>query len=58
VPDEGECEVSGSEDKNKLSTLRSHHWVISEVARDLNLCRATIYRRMKRYGIVVPTQFC
>lgn len=41
-----------------LDTLRSHHWVISDVARELNLCRATIYRRMKRYGIVAPTQFC
>ncbi|WP_293388851.1 sigma-54-dependent Fis family transcriptional regulator [Nevskia sp.] len=58
VPDEDQCEASGGEDQHLLSTLRSHHWVISEVARDLNLCRATIYRRMKRYGIVVPTQFC
>ena len=41
-----------------LDTLRSHHWVISDVARELNLCRATIYRRMKRHGIVAPTQFC
>ena len=56
IPDEDEA--GGGEDQHLLSTLRSHHWVISEVARDLNLCRATIYRRMKRYGIVVPTQFC
>jgi transcriptional regulator of acetoin/glycerol metabolism len=50
--------LGSGEDQHLLSALRSHHWVISEVARELNLCRATIYRRMKRYGIVAPTQFC
>lgn len=41
-----------------LDALRRHHWVIAEVARELSICRATVYRRMKRHGIVVPTQFC
>lgn len=41
-----------------LDALRRHHWVIAEVARELTMCRATVYRRMKRYGIVAPTQFC
>jgi transcriptional regulator of acetoin/glycerol metabolism len=38
-----------------VETLRRHHWNITEVSRELDLCRATIYRRMKRYGIVPPT---
>jgi transcriptional regulator of acetoin/glycerol metabolism len=38
-----------------IETLSRHHWNITEVSRELDLCRATIYRRMKRYGIVPPT---
>ena len=34
--------------------LRRHRWNISAVARDLGLSRPTIYRRMKRLGIVPP----
>ncbi|WP_280553622.1 sigma-54-dependent Fis family transcriptional regulator [Halomonas sp. 25-S5] len=37
-------------------TLRRHHWNISAVARELGLSRPTIYRRMKRQGIVPPHQ--
>ncbi|GGY01616.1 sigma-54-dependent Fis family transcriptional regulator [Litchfieldella qijiaojingensis] len=36
--------------------LRRHHWNISAVARELGLSRPTIYRRMKRLGIVPPQQ--
>ncbi|MCL7938733.1 sigma-54-dependent Fis family transcriptional regulator [Halomonas sp. ATCH28] len=36
--------------------LRKHHWNISAVARELGLSRPTIYRRMKRLGIVPPHQ--
>ena len=39
-----------------LATLRRHRWNISDAARELGLCRATIYRRMKRHGILSPTQ--
>ncbi|MBB3232579.1 sigma-54-dependent Fis family transcriptional regulator [Halomonas stenophila] len=34
--------------------LRRHQWNISAVARELGLSRPTIYRRMKRLGIVPP----
>ncbi|HUD42201.1 MAG TPA: sigma-54-dependent Fis family transcriptional regulator [Dokdonella sp.] len=37
-----------------LEALRRRRWNVSDAARDLGLCRATIYRRMKRYGIVSP----
>ncbi|MFC4311945.1 sigma-54-dependent Fis family transcriptional regulator [Steroidobacter flavus] len=40
-----------------LEALRRHHWNITETAKELGLCRATIYRRMKRHDIVPPTQF-
>ncbi|MEP6907443.1 MAG: sigma 54-interacting transcriptional regulator, partial [Pseudoxanthomonas sp.] len=46
---------TGDERTDLLDALRRHHWNISEVARDLQLCRATIYRHMKRHGIVSPT---
>ncbi len=39
-----------------LETLRAHRWNISEAARALGLCRATVYRRMKRLEIVPPNQ--
>ncbi|MDR5866158.1 sigma-54-dependent Fis family transcriptional regulator [Halomonas koreensis] len=36
--------------------LRRHRWNISAVARELGLSRPTIYRRMKRLGIIPPNQ--
>jgi sigma-54 dependent transcriptional regulator, acetoin dehydrogenase operon transcriptional activator AcoR len=36
--------------------LCRHQWNISAVARELGLSRPTIYRRMKRLGIVPPNQ--
>lgn len=45
-----------SDERNVLlDALRRRHWNISEVARELQLCRATIYRHMKRHAIVSPT---
>ncbi|TVO57197.1 sigma-54-dependent Fis family transcriptional regulator [Denitromonas halophila] len=37
-----------------LESLQRHKWCITAVAEELGLCRATVYRRMKRYGIVQP----
>ncbi|MDP2254954.1 MAG: sigma-54-dependent Fis family transcriptional regulator [Polaromonas sp.] len=34
--------------------LKQHQWNIAQTARHLDLCRATVYRRMKRHGIVPP----
>ncbi len=39
-----------------LQALRQAHWNVSEVARQLGLSRMTLYRRMKRAGIVAPNQ--
>ena len=35
-------------------SLKRHKWCVTAAAEELGLCRATIYRRMKRYGIVPP----
>lgn len=37
-----------------LAALHKRHWNITAVARDLGLCRATVYRQMKRYAITSP----
>ncbi|MDZ5460047.1 sigma-54-dependent Fis family transcriptional regulator [Azohydromonas lata] len=39
-----------------LQVLRRHKWSITASAQALNVCRATIYRQMKRYGITPPNQ--
>ncbi|MEI8258758.1 MAG: helix-turn-helix domain-containing protein [Deltaproteobacteria bacterium] len=39
-----------------LQALRHAHWNVSEVARQLGLSRMTLYRRMKRAGIVAPNR--
>jgi transcriptional regulator of acetoin/glycerol metabolism len=39
-----------------LGALRAHRWNITAVAAESGQCRTTIYRQMKRYGIVSPTQ--
>ena len=39
-----------------LLALRLAHWNVSEVARQMGLSRMTLYRRMKRAGIVAPNR--
>lgn len=39
-----------------ISALRKHHWNVTAVANALGICRATVYRQMKRFDIVSPTQ--
>lgn len=39
-----------------LRALRQYQWNVTETARSLGMCRATVYRRMQRYGIVSPNQ--
>ncbi len=38
------------------SVLKRRHWNVSAAARDLGLSRATVYRHMKRQGIIAPNQ--
>ncbi|MEY3447162.1 MAG: Acetoin catabolism regulatory protein [Pseudomonadota bacterium] len=39
-----------------LQALRAAHWNVSAVARTLGLSRMTLYRRMKRAGVVPPNR--
>jgi len=39
-----------------LLALRQQHWNVTAVANELGICRATVYRQMKRFNIVSPTQ--
>jgi transcriptional regulator of acetoin/glycerol metabolism len=39
-----------------LQALRLAHWNVSAVARQMGLSRMTLYRRMKRAGIVAPNR--
>ena len=46
---------SSPEANNLISVLRRHHWNITAVSSELNICRATVYRHMKRLNIIPPT---
>ncbi|WP_372661447.1 sigma-54-dependent Fis family transcriptional regulator [Hydrogenophaga sp.] len=54
--------TSGQEDSLQsdpdalLQALRAAHWNVSAVARQFGLARMTLYRRMKRAGIVPPNR--
>ena len=39
-----------------LAALQEHRWNITAVAAQAGQNRTTIYRQMKRFGIVSPTQ--
>jgi transcriptional regulator of acetoin/glycerol metabolism len=39
-----------------LDALVRHKWSVTKVSEELNLARATVYRYMKKYGIVPPNQ--
>ncbi|PKO56032.1 MAG: sigma-54-dependent Fis family transcriptional regulator [Betaproteobacteria bacterium HGW-Betaproteobacteria-21] len=38
------------------AALRRHRWNVTAAAAELEISRATVYRQMKRYGIVPPNQ--
>lgn len=39
-----------------LQALKAHQWNVTETARSLGLCRATVYRHMQRWEIVSPNR--
>jgi transcriptional regulator of acetoin/glycerol metabolism len=44
-------------DRDRLvDALERHRWCVTETAAELGISRATIYRRMARYGIVEPNR--
>ncbi|HEY6898495.1 MAG TPA: sigma-54-dependent Fis family transcriptional regulator [Rhodocyclaceae bacterium] len=40
-----------------LGALRRHRWNITAVSEELNICRSTVYRQMKRFRIVQPNHY-
>ena len=54
--EEGRVPSARYDEKSKmLDALQGAHWNVSQAARSLGMGRATIHRKMKRYGIVRPT---
>ncbi|CAN7151036.1 sigma-54-dependent Fis family transcriptional regulator [Variovorax paradoxus] len=46
---------SGLEGANELrALLQRHRWHVARAAAELGVCRATVYRHMKRHGIAPP----
>lgn len=54
LPNEN-CDVVVSEAGTLSAALRKNHWNITAVSQELGICRATVYRQMKRFNIVSPT---
>ncbi len=52
----GAGDDSGAEAHALLLSLRKFKWNVTAAAQDLGICRATVYRQMKRFGIVPPNQ--
>jgi transcriptional regulator of acetoin/glycerol metabolism len=47
--------VNVSEGGALSAVLRKHRWNITAVSHELGICRATVYRQMKRFNIISPT---
>lgn len=39
-----------------LMSLRRNKWNVTAVSAELDICRATVYRQMKKFGIVPPNR--
>ena len=48
------AEDTAAESDRLLTALRQHRWRVAQAADALGLSRATVYRHMKRLGIVAP----
>ncbi|WP_067868460.1 sigma-54-dependent Fis family transcriptional regulator [Neptuniibacter marinus] len=46
--------VSDEEGRRLIDALRQYRWNITQVSEELNICRSTVYRKMKKYNIVQP----
>lgn len=46
--------VHDEEGRRLLETLRRLRWNITQVSDELNICRSTVYRKMKKYNIEQP----
>ncbi|HYD59813.1 MAG TPA: sigma-54-dependent Fis family transcriptional regulator [Noviherbaspirillum sp.] len=53
---QGSAEMVESDSARLLKALRNNKWNVTAVSAELNICRATVYRQMKKFGIVPPNQ--
>jgi len=49
-------DTPGDEREILLDALRRNKWRITQVASDLGIARATVYRQMDRFGIIAPNR--
>jgi transcriptional regulator of acetoin/glycerol metabolism len=52
----GNSPIMEAEGARLLWSLRNNKWNVTAVSAELNICRATVYRQMKKFGIVPPNQ--
>ncbi|WP_246326943.1 sigma-54-dependent Fis family transcriptional regulator [Burkholderia guangdongensis] len=55
VPSAGYADPS-PEAQALIGALRAHYWNVTRAAASLGICRATLYRKMERFGIVPPNR--
>ncbi len=49
-------QLGGDEVRHLYATLRQYQWNITAAASSFGISRSTLYRKMKRYGIVQPNE--
>jgi transcriptional regulator of acetoin/glycerol metabolism len=47
---------AGPDAMQLVELLRRHRWHVAKAAAELGVCRATVYRHMKRHAIVPPSR--
>jgi len=47
-------QVAGDEGQRLMEAFKRHQWNITAVAEELAVARSTLYRKMKKHGIVQP----
>ena len=47
-------QLGDEESRRLLTTLRQRRWNVSAAAADLGISRSTLYRKMKKHGVVAP----
>ena len=47
-------QLDDDESRHLQATLRQHRWNISAAAAELGISRSTLYRKMKKHGVIAP----
>ena len=47
-------QLGDNESRHLQATLRQHRWNISAAAAQLGVSRSTLYRKMKKHGVIAP----